>query len=60
MLILDESLSEVDAGRITRIMQAIDTRFADRTRIVVTHGEAERYGAFDTEIDLAAFGGQNS
>jgi ABC-type multidrug transport system fused ATPase/permease subunit len=60
VLILDESLSEVDAGRIARIMAAIDTRFADRTRIVVTHGEANRYGAFDREIDLAPFAGQKS
>ncbi|WP_417681767.1 ABC transporter ATP-binding protein [Roseibium sp.] len=60
VLILDESLSEIDANRISRIMKAIDTRFADRTRIVVTHGETERYGAFDEEIDLATFGGQKS
>ncbi|MBD1544922.1 ABC transporter ATP-binding protein [Roseibium aggregatum] len=55
VLILDESLSEVDAGRVSRIMAAIDTRFADRTRIVVTHGDANRYGTFDEEVDLAAF-----
>ncbi|WP_346908673.1 hypothetical protein [uncultured Roseibium sp.] len=60
MLVLDESLSEVDASRVTRIMAAIDTRFADRTRIVVTHGEADRYGDFDMEIDLAIFGGLKS
>lgn len=60
VLVLDESLSEVDADRVTRIMAAIDTRFADRTRIVVTHGEANRYGTFDMEVDLAAFGRQKS
>jgi len=57
VLILDESLSEVDAGCVSRIMNAIDARFSGRTRIVVTHGEAERYGPFDQEIDLAAYAG---
>lgn len=63
VLILDESLSEVDAATVSRIMAAIDARFGDRTRIVVTHGEAARYGAFDREIDLSDFkgdGGQAS
>lgn len=57
VLILDESLSEVDAATVTRIMAAIDARFGDRTRIIVTHGEAARYGAFDREIDLSDFKG---
>lgn len=57
VLILDESLSEVDASTVTRIMAAIDGRFGDRTRIVVTHGETARYGAFDQEIDLTDFNG---
>ncbi|TYC65123.1 ABC transporter ATP-binding protein [Stappia sp. BW2] len=54
VLILDESLSEVDADRVSRIMARIDTRFGDRTRLVVTHGDAERYGAFDGELTLQA------
>ncbi|MEI2384814.1 ABC transporter ATP-binding protein [Breoghania sp. JC706] len=55
VLILDESLSEVDGERVGRIMARIDARFAGRTRIVVTHGEPSRYGAFDEVVDLAAF-----
>ncbi|MEW5425182.1 ABC transporter ATP-binding protein [Amorphus sp. 3PC139-8] len=55
VLILDESLSEVDGDRVARIMAAIDDRFRDRTRLVVTHGGASHYGRFDTAIDLAAF-----
>lgn len=54
VLILDESLSEVDADRVSRIMTRIDTRFGDRTRLVVTHGDAERYGTFDSELVLQA------
>jgi len=55
VLVLDESLSEVDGQRVWRILAAIDRMFADRTRIVVTHGEAARYGAFDLEVDLGTF-----
>jgi len=55
VLVLDESLSEVDGARVSRILAAIDRRFPDRTRIVVTHGEAGRYGAFDRHIDLGSF-----
>ncbi|WP_417710782.1 ABC transporter ATP-binding protein [Roseibium aggregatum] len=56
VLILDESLSEVDAERVSRIMARIDSRFGDRTRLVVTHGDAERYGAFEGELVLKARG----
>jgi ATP-binding cassette subfamily B protein len=55
VLILDESLSEVDGERVTRIMSRIDNLFGDRTRLVVTHGEPGRYGAFDLEVDLGRF-----
>ncbi|MCK7615504.1 ABC transporter ATP-binding protein [Roseibium sediminicola] len=55
VLVLDESLSEVDGERVSRILAAIDRIFGDRTRIVVTHGEADRYGAFDRHIDLGGF-----
>jgi ATP-binding cassette subfamily B protein len=54
VLVLDESLSEVDAERVSRIMSRIDTRFGDRTRLVVTHGDADRYGVFDSELVLKA------
>ncbi|MEP4274482.1 MAG: ABC transporter ATP-binding protein [Roseibium sp.] len=53
VLVMDECLSEVDGGRVSRIMARIDARFADRTRIVVTHGTAARYGEFDLNADLA-------
>ncbi|WP_428649107.1 ABC transporter ATP-binding protein [Roseibium sp.] len=52
VLVLDECLSEVDADRVSRIMAAIDARFGHCTRVIVTHGEAGRYGDFDAEIDL--------
>jgi len=55
MLILDESLSEVDGDRVSRIMARIDACFADRMRLVVTHGEAERYGKFESVVDIEAF-----
>lgn len=55
VLVLDESLSEVDGECVRRIVAAIDARFAGRTRIIVTHGEAARYGSFDAEIDLTRF-----
>ncbi|MHA7777781.1 ABC transporter ATP-binding protein [Roseibium sp. M-1] len=55
VLILDESLSEVDGDRVSRIMARIDKRFGDRTRLVVTHGDAARYGHFDGEVALGKF-----
>jgi len=54
VLVLDESLSEVDAERVGAIMAALDARFAGCTRIVVSHGAAEAYGRFDEVIDLSA------
>jgi ATP-binding cassette subfamily B protein len=56
VILLDECLSEVDGSRVARIMARIDARFGDRTRIVVTHGSAERYGEFDAELDLERTG----
>ncbi|PTW59345.1 ATP-binding cassette subfamily B protein [Breoghania corrubedonensis] len=55
VLILDESLSEVDGTRVARIMMRLDDCFGDATRIVVTHGEPARYGGFDRVIELSAF-----
>lgn len=59
VLMLDESLSEVDAARISRILDRIDERFAGRTRIVVSHGDPVCYGSFDMEIDLPGFAPRN-
>lgn len=55
VLMLDESLSEVDAERISRIMARIDARFTGCTWIVVSHGDPACYGSFDMEIDLPRF-----
>ncbi|WP_428687118.1 ABC transporter ATP-binding protein [Roseibium sp.] len=55
VLVLDECLSEVDGDRAGRIMAAIDARFGNCTRVIVTHGEPGRYGDFDAEIDLCRF-----
>lgn len=55
VLMLDESLSEVDAERVSRIMARIDERFAGRTRIIVSHGDPATYGSFDMELDLPRF-----
>lgn len=55
VLILDESLSEVDGACVQRIVERIDSVFSDRTRIIVTHGNLAHYGAFDAEIDLTDF-----
>ncbi len=52
VLVLDESLSEVDGVRVTRIMSAIDRCYKGCSRIIVTHGEPARYGTFDLELDL--------
>ncbi len=58
VLVLDESLSEVDAATAERVLCRIfDVRFVDNTRIVVTHGHLERYGTFDLTIDLDALAG---
>jgi len=55
VLILDESLSEVDGMRVQRIVGRIDDRFYNRTRIIVTHGNIAHYGEFDKVIDLADY-----
>ncbi|SMX38755.1 ABC transporter ATP-binding protein [Maliponia aquimaris] len=52
VLILDEALSEVDPGTVSRIMEGIDTRHKGATRIVVTHGNEAAYGGFDMTVDL--------
>jgi ATP-binding cassette subfamily B protein len=53
VLILDEALSEVDGAMVAGIIGAIDTRHGDRTRIIVTHGNAAAYGHFDLVLDLS-------
>jgi ATP-binding cassette subfamily B protein len=58
ILILDEAMSEVDADSVNRIAATIDQRFADRTRIIVTHGNETAYGVFDRTINLEGFTGK--
>ena len=55
ILILDEALSEVDPGRVARIIDHIDRTFANRTRIITTHAAKEAYGQFDHVLDLSEF-----
>jgi ATP-binding cassette subfamily B protein len=55
ILILDESLSEVDGACVQRIIRKIDNQYPDRTRIIVTHGNLAQYGAFDAEINLTKY-----
>ncbi len=52
VLILDEALSEVDPAKVRRISEAIDGRFADRTRLIATHGDDSLQGPFDSTLDL--------
>ena len=52
VVILDESLSEVDPDATARIMTSLDKLLEGRTRIVVAHGAGSSYGRFDAEIDL--------
>jgi len=58
VLVLDESLSEVDPERVREIMTALDRVFAGQTRIVVSHGAADAYGAFDEVLALPATSGE--
>ncbi|MFY2823821.1 ABC transporter ATP-binding protein [Ruegeria sp. MALMAid1280] len=52
ILVLDEALSEVDAGLVRRIIGWIDSEFASKTRIITTHSAKDAYGQFDMHIDL--------
>jgi ATP-binding cassette subfamily B protein len=52
VLVLDESLSDVDPDEARKIMERIDGAFADRTRIVVTHGHGDVLGPFDRVVTL--------
>ncbi len=52
VLALDEALSEVDPETASRIGSAIDARFAERTRILSSHGQEAALGAFDLVIDV--------
>ncbi|WP_198666126.1 ABC transporter ATP-binding protein [Tropicimonas sp. IMCC34043] len=47
VIVLDEALSEVDAATAARIMARLHARWADRTRIITTHGDAGVHGPFD-------------
>lgn len=53
VLILDETLSEVDPASVARIVAAIDARHGAATRIYVTHGNEAGFGSFDRTVDLA-------
>lgn len=53
VLILDESLSEVDGETVAQIIAGIDARHGGATRIIATHGNEAAYGAFDSVVDLA-------
>lgn len=52
VLVLDESLSEVDSAMTARIIVRIDKAASGVTRIVVAHGAGADYGDFDQIIDL--------
>jgi ATP-binding cassette subfamily B protein len=52
VLVLDESLSEVDGPTAARVIAAIDAAFPDRTRLIVAHAGAERLGPFDRDVVL--------
>jgi ATP-binding cassette subfamily B protein len=52
ILILDESLSEVDAPTASRIVRNIDQNFAAATRILVTHHGEENLGPFDQLVEM--------
>ncbi|GAA0292336.1 ABC transporter ATP-binding protein [Rhodovulum strictum] len=54
VLILDESLSEVDAASAGRILATLDARYADRTRIFIAHAGPAREGRFDQRITLSS------
>ncbi|ARE42253.1 Phosphonate ABC transporter ATP-binding protein [Rhodovulum sp. P5] len=54
ILILDESLSEIDAAAARRILTALDTHYPDRTRIFIAHAGPAREGPFDQRITLSS------
>ena len=54
VLVLDEALSEVDEPTVRAIVAAIDARFPEATRIVVTHGATAAHGPFDAELRVGA------
>ena len=60
VLVLDESLSEVDGPTAARVMAAIDGTFPTRTRVIVAHAGAERLGPFDRTVILRAGGADHA
>ncbi len=52
VLILDESLSELDTPSAQAIIGAIDAAYPDRTRILAAHAGADLFGPFDQVIEL--------
>lgn len=54
VLVLDESLSEVDTKTATQIMSNIDLHYGETIRIVVAHAGSEHLGPFSQTIQLAS------
>ena len=54
VLVLDESLSEVDAPTAAAILSAILARHPDRTILVIAHAGPARAMAFDQVVTLVA------
>lgn len=54
VLVLDESLSEVDSNTAKHILDRLLTRYADRTIIVIAHAGPARELPFDQVVTLAA------
>ena len=54
VMIFDEAFSEIDDAACRRILAAIDTRHADRTRIFIAHSGPAREGRFDQRITLTS------
>lgn len=52
VLMLDESLSEVDNATAQQIVANIDQRFPHTTRIFVAHGEEAIFSPYDQRVDL--------
>lgn len=60
VLVLDESLSEVDGPTAARVVAAIDAAVPTRTRVIVAHAGAERLGPFDRTVTLPMRGPEHA
>lgn len=52
ILVMDETLSEVEPALVRSIVEKIDQRWGHCTRIISTHGAEDAYGGFDKTIHL--------